>query len=499
MKTLRASLLLLLVGFPLVAQEAPSPSVQTNDVANAQRTPEELEQMVGAIALYPDALIALILPASTVPADIVLASRHVRENPGDRSQIEHRAWDESVKSLTNYPEVLNWMDENLQWTKQLGEAFAAQPADVMQAIQRLRAKARAAGTLIDTPQQQVIAEAQIIRIVPAQPDIIYVPQYEPDIVFIERPAYYPRPFLTFGFGVAAGSWLAFDCDWRRNTIWVGDRHRRWNGHDWHRPVVPIAPSNTYTRRPDVRQWRPTPHVSRPPFSVASNFRPQVVRPAPFGVVSSSRSYPYQSSGFDGRRRDGTPGTPPAAPSGTSRSFDVGPRPAAAYSRSRPSVVNPTVVAESTPAPLPPATPNLQPLPQARRQGGNPPREGDSRPRPSRNPTVTVAPSAPTTVVTAPPPPTGLPSVPAAAPTPARTYTRSGPPAGPRSPDRAPPAGGTRMIERSAPPAATRAPVVTAPPAAEPASATPAAAPAPAPRGDSRGNRGGDRRNDSNGR
>src|SRR5688572_12222723 len=260
MKTFRVTLALLYVGFSLQAQDTQVPAMLPPSTATVSqpRSPQELEQLLAPIALYPDALIALILPASTVPTDVVLAARHLRENPGDRSQIEHRAWDESVKSLTHYPEVVQWMDENLHWTQQVGEAFTSQSADVMQAIQRLRAKARAAGTLVDTPQQQIIAEPQVIRIVPAQPDIIYVPHYEPEIVFVDRPIYYGRPFLTFGTGVAVGSWLAFDCDWRRHSIWVGNRHRRWTGHDWHRPVVPIAPTYNYTRNPEVRQWRPSP-------------------------------------------------------------------------------------------------------------------------------------------------------------------------------------------------------------------------------------------------
>jgi hypothetical protein len=294
MTTLRFPLaLLLLTGVWLKAQEvvATAPPADAAPL-EALRTPGELEQLLAPIALYPDALIALILPASTAPADIVLAARHVRDHPNDRSQIEHRAWDESVKSLTHYPDVLKWMDENLHWTKQVGEAFLRQPADVMQAVQRLRAKAHSAGTLASTPQQQVIAEPEIIRIVPAQPNVIYVPYYEPDVVFVDRPVYYTRPFLTFGIGMPVGSWLAYDCDWRRRTIWVGDRHRHWTGHDWHRPLVPIAPgfSHVHTHPPGVRQWRPPVHVSRPHVTVTHpHVRHEIARPSPVGVPST-RSY-----------------------------------------------------------------------------------------------------------------------------------------------------------------------------------------------------------------
>src|SRR5687767_5568663 len=124
MKTFRITLALLFLGAALRAQDAVPPASGTDGATSAiKRTPEELDQLLAPIALYPDALIALILPAATVPADIVLAARHLHDNASDRSQIEHRAWDESVKSLTYYPEVVKWMDENLHWTKQVGEAF----------------------------------------------------------------------------------------------------------------------------------------------------------------------------------------------------------------------------------------------------------------------------------------------------------------------------------------------------------------------------------------
>src|SRR6185295_10263232 len=153
------------------------------------RTQQELDQLFGPIALYPDALVALILPAATVPSDVVMAARFLRDN-GDPSRLESESWDDSVKSLSHYPDVVKWMDENLAWTKQAGEAFVAQPADVMNAIQRLRAAARAAGTLIDTPQQRIVIEEDNIAIIPADPEIIYVPRYDPEVVYISRPYYH---------------------------------------------------------------------------------------------------------------------------------------------------------------------------------------------------------------------------------------------------------------------------------------------------------------------
>ena len=257
MNSLRFLLGAVLTGGTLLAQtEQPTTIVGATDTG-AMRSAEELEQLLAPVALYPDALIAIILPATVAATDIVLAARHLRDFPGDRSQIEHRAWDESVKSLTHYPDVLKWMDENLPWTKQVGEAFALQPADVMQAIQRLRARARTNGTLVDTPQQQVIAEPDVIRIVPAQPEVIYVPRYEPEVLFVPQPIYYTTPVLSFAVGARVGSWLAYECDWRRKSIWVGDRHRSWRGHDWRRPVIPISPGFRHASPPaGVRQWCP---------------------------------------------------------------------------------------------------------------------------------------------------------------------------------------------------------------------------------------------------
>lgn len=210
-------------GFPLYARNQPpgAPQQSQPGVAQALLNQDDLKELLAPISLYPDALIALILPASTVPSDVVLGSRFV-DGEGDPALAGNQPWDDSVKSLVYYPDVLNWMNQNLEWTASVGEAFIDQPADVMNAIQSLRAQARASGALTDTPQQRVVVQEEFIRIVPADPEIIYVPQYDPEVIFVDSysPGY--TPFLTFGFGFAVGSWLNYDCDWGRRGVYRGD-------------------------------------------------------------------------------------------------------------------------------------------------------------------------------------------------------------------------------------------------------------------------------------
>jgi hypothetical protein len=219
----------------LPAQTPPSePSAPPSEIAPQQLSPEQLKTLLAPIALYPDALVALILPASTVPSDLVLAARYITSN-GDAAQVANQPWDDSVKSLVRYPDVLKWMDQNLDWTTALGEAFLDQPADVMNAIQGLRMEAIAAGNLADSPQQRVVQEETVIRIVPAEPDVIYVPQYDPDVVYVQPYSQNFGPLLTFEAGFAVGSWLNYDCDWRRRGIYVGQWRPGWNhGRDWDR-------------------------------------------------------------------------------------------------------------------------------------------------------------------------------------------------------------------------------------------------------------------------
>jgi hypothetical protein len=283
-----------------------------------QYAPEQLDQLVGPVALYPDPLVALILPASTDPNDLAAAAQYLGSN-GDPSQVDTQSWDASVKGLAHYPTVLEWMANNMDWTQALGAAFAMQPADVMKSVQQMRAKAIAAGTLVNTPQMQIDYEGNDIRLVPADPNTVYVPEYNADDVY-DVPEGYDGPFITFGAGYPVGPWLGYECDWDDFGIWIGpwrpgwDYRRDWvgggfGGSRWH---------------PDARRghalvrnyYRPGAFVAHPagiagargPAPSPGGFRGGVPGTRP--PVNFTRSVPdYRGYAAPGAR------TAPAAPSG----------------------------------------------------------------------------------------------------------------------------------------------------------------------------------------
>jgi len=194
-------------------------------------TAGELDQLLRPIALYPDPLVALILPASTFPAEVVSAARFVAAG-GNQAAIASQPWDTSVQALAHYPSIITWLDANLEYTRTLGEAFTNQPEEVMQAIQRLRAQALASGALTSNAQQVVVQEGGYggyISIEPAQPALIYVPAYDCDAVY-DLASNEASPLIQFGVGWAIGPWLDYECDWGYGRIWVRVRHPRW-GHN----------------------------------------------------------------------------------------------------------------------------------------------------------------------------------------------------------------------------------------------------------------------------
>ena len=192
----------------------------------------QLDQLLGPIALYPDPLIAEILPASTFPTEIVLADRYI-SGGGDPNAIDQQPWDPSVQALARYPDVLQWMDENLDWTTELGQAFLNQQQDVMDSIQRLRTTAYNLGNLQSTPQEQVINDGGYIEIVPVNTQVIYVPVYQPDQVYYDTAD--GTPFITFSVGFPIGVWLNCDFDWGHHNIIVWDRDHPRPANWWHEP------------------------------------------------------------------------------------------------------------------------------------------------------------------------------------------------------------------------------------------------------------------------
>jgi hypothetical protein len=225
---------------PSPGEPPPAQPAQANQPAPFK--PEEIEALVAPIALYPDSVLSQVLMASTYPLDIVHAARWVKANPklkGDAAvkAVENQPWDVSVKSLVAFPQILEPMNEKLDWTQKLGDAFLAQEKDVFAAIQRLRARAKEAGNLKSTEQQNVVVDPppasggeSIVRIEPANPQVIYVPAYNPTVVYgawsypayppyywPPPPAYYPGAALATGFawgiGLAAAGAIFSNCNW----------------------------------------------------------------------------------------------------------------------------------------------------------------------------------------------------------------------------------------------------------------------------------------------
>src|SRR5919108_5933784 len=170
----------------------------------APEAPEQLQQLVAPIAVYPDALVAQILAAATYPEQVVEADRWMQQHTelqGEQlaQEVNQQPWDPSVKALTQFPSVLANLDKNLSWTSALGDAYVNQQQDVLNAVQAMRKRAQDAGTLKSTPQQTVTTQGQTIIIEPANPGVVYVPEYNPWIVYgppvVAWPGWYAYPGL----------------------------------------------------------------------------------------------------------------------------------------------------------------------------------------------------------------------------------------------------------------------------------------------------------------
>ena len=232
-----AALALAIVTPPAFAANEPGPASAATSPEQQSLSEAELDQLVAPIALYPDALLAQVLMAATYPLEIVQAERWAKANKslkGDalENALAKQDWDASVKSLVATPTVLTTMNEQLDWTEKLGDAVLAQQADVMDAIQRLRAKAEANGKLKTTKQQTVSVSkeeggSEVIAIAPTSTQTVYVPYYEPSVVYgaweyPSYPPYYWPPASGWVVGGAIASGIAWGAGWAiGNAIWDG--------------------------------------------------------------------------------------------------------------------------------------------------------------------------------------------------------------------------------------------------------------------------------------
>ena len=246
----------------LTAQDAPPPqdqAVASPDQAPPDEAPyaklsrEQLGRLVAPIALYPDALVAQVLAASTFPTQITDAEDWLNSHPGLSAadlgkQVDQQPWDPSVQALTQYPSVLADLSKNLGWTSELGDAYYNQQEDVMKAVQEMRKRARKAGNLKPSQQLNVQDERGQIDIQPVDPEIVYVPAYDPWVVYgypiapwpywVEVPGiWWGGPGLYFGIGFPVSPFFGFGWGW---NAW---------GVDWHRHGIFFNRAPYYARGP----------------------------------------------------------------------------------------------------------------------------------------------------------------------------------------------------------------------------------------------------------
>ena len=292
MKTCRLALcavpLVLVCSFatvPARAQEITAPVQTQSQTQNGETFSQaQIQQLVAPIALYPDPLLTQILMASTYPLEVIEAARWSQNNPSVKGQalenaMQDQSWDPSVKALTAVPQTLEMMSDKLDWTQQLGDAFLAQQQDVLNAVQKLRAEAQAAGNLQSTPQQVVTTEPApaavaasggqpAIVIEPVNPDVYSVPVYNPAVVYgaWDYPAYQPfywsppgfvaSNIISFTAGVAVGSAIWGGCNWWNHNVFINlNRYNIFNHTN-----INIT-NNTWIHNPAHRHDVPYPNAS----------------------------------------------------------------------------------------------------------------------------------------------------------------------------------------------------------------------------------------------
>ena len=260
--------------------QVPTPSPMTQGLSE-----DDLKELVGPIALYPDLLLANVLAASVFPADVV-AAQAMRARGQDPATDGSDEWDDSVRFVASFPDVLSMMAEYEDWTTALGEAYLIQAGDVLDAVQALRAIAWDNGALRTNEQQVVVQEGPTIVIEPASPQVIFVPVYTPSVVFVRRPV--APVVIGFGVGVAVGAiWWgssSVHCSWPGRCVAWGPG---WWSHST-RVNVNVNRNVNINRNVNVGgSQRPVTLPARRPGSDGSRWQPDSSR-IPSGGAGSGR-------------------------------------------------------------------------------------------------------------------------------------------------------------------------------------------------------------------
>src|SRR5213592_3775295 len=243
-------------GSSAFAQQAQSQvlNTTTSDTEEAAKLPpEELASLVAPIALYPDPLLAQTLAASTYPLEVIQLQQWMDRNKNLQGNaladaVAKQQWDPSIQALVEFPDVVQRLAGNIQWSTDLGNAFLAQQSDVMDAVQRMRGKAESKGTLKTSAQQKVETKTveggkQVIVVEPASPDVVYVPSYDPEVVYGPPPPAYPYYPYTYP-GYYPGMGLAWGAAGFALGAWAGGN---WGNCDWGHGDVNINNNNNFNR------------------------------------------------------------------------------------------------------------------------------------------------------------------------------------------------------------------------------------------------------------
>lgn len=292
----------------------------------------ELENLVSRIALYPDDLIAIILPAATNPLQVVQAESYLAKRKTDPNLPLNEKWDDAVKSLLNYPEIVKTMSDDIDWTAALGEAVVADQGPVLEAIQAFRRKTQAAGNLKTDDKQVIVVEKEVITIVPADPQVIYVPQYNPSTVVVTGGysswGYYPAPYPVYHYPYPPGAALATGLIWGAaiGAAWNGGRYATTYGGNANINVsrnVNINTGNINTGNVNVNRGG---SASQLPAGGTSQWKPnkkpgQVSSTA--GRTSATRAGYAAPAGGSALAAAGRPSTQPAAAGSAKRAAASG--------------------------------------------------------------------------------------------------------------------------------------------------------------------------------